>query len=357
MINLQAGWAISIIWRWLVMPKDRSIYICHTLYHVYIALLKTYESKSAQPADVMLVSTIPSAESLYERLYHEHEFGKIMLLRRDDVFLDTHSYHANRVYAKTHLAVLDKRLKALADYEDVYLFNDYTELGAYLNLRRIKYHLIEDGLDCYKATDQYAAHGKAQPAKRFLRRFFDIPLGLGWGPGVIDLEVNDSHDLKTDLKFPVVEVPRSELYAVPSKEQVAQLFRIFDADELNHLSPGSALILTDPLWELGVVSSSEENVKLFSRMAKALGAVDCYVKPHPRDDSDYSAAFPVDRIVGKTMPIELLNYLSDERLALAATWSSTAIYGLEAACKVAFNPDNHDPRVEHMTLEGYSGRR
>ena len=332
------------------MSDSKAVYVCHTVYHVYISALKALEMNAA-PA-IVLVDTIPSVDDLAERLRAEGLFSDVSVVRKGELFVDAHSYHVNRLYATLMRASLKRKLPYLFEGgAEIYLFNDYTEIGALLNLAGKRYHLIEDGCDCYKNWDQSKPFGKAKAVKEALWRLFKIPPGLGHGPNVIDLEVNDAEGLKSSFGWPVVEVPRRALMTGLSKGDVDKLMRAFDAQCLRDVKPGSVLVLTGPLWELGVVSSQRENAELFMRMAACYPGRDVYVKPHPRDTWDYSSLFPEGRVLKSSVPIELLNCLGEGVFDVAATWCSTAANSLWA-CKrvVLFDPDDHRPNVEHATL-------
>lgn len=332
------------------MADSKRIFVCHTVYHVYISVLKALRMNAAP--SIALVDTIPAVNELAGRLCSESLFSDARVVHKGEVFVDTRSYHVNRLYATLVRASLRRKLSYLfEDGTEVYLFNDYTEIGALLNLTGKQYHLIEDGCDCYKNWDQSKPFGKAKFVKEALWRLFRIPPGLGHGPNVVDLEVNDAEGLKSTFDWPVIEVPRRALMSELSKDGAETLMRVFDAQCLRDVRPGSVLVLTGPLWEVGVVSNQRENAELFARIASCYPGRDVYIKPHPRDSWDYSSIFPEERVLKASVPIELLNCLGEGVFDVAATWCSTAANSLWA-CKrvVLFDPDDHRPGVEHATL-------
>lgn len=330
--------------------KSQYIYVCHTVYHVYIAALKALQSE--EPFSVVLVDTIPAIDELSERLKSEKIFIDVRIMHRGDFFINSRSYHVNRLYTVFMKDTLTKKLGYLFhDNSDIYLFNDYTEIGSLLNLTNRRYHLIEDGCDCYKNWDQYKPFGKAKRLKDFLWRVFRIPSGMGYGANVIDLEVNNREGIQLAFNWPVIEKPRRLLMNGLKKEDADTLMRAFGAQDLGEIKPGSVLILTDPLWELGVVANQQENACLFMQMAASFHEREVYLKPHPRDTSDYSIYFKERNILKADVPIELLNCLGEGIFEIAATWCSTAVNNLWA-CKhiVVFAPDDHRANAEHKTL-------
>lgn len=330
--------------------ESHYIYVCHTVYHVYIAALKALQNE--EPLSVVLIDTIPAVDELSERLNSEKIFIDVRILHIGDYFIKSRSYHVNRLYTFFMKATLKRKLSYLfRENSEIYLFNDYTEIGSLLNLTNRRYHLIEDGCDCYKNWDQYKPFGKAKSLKDFLWRHFRIPSGMGYGPNVIDLEVNNCEGIRLAFNWPVIEKPRRFLMNGLSKEDTDTLMRAFGAQDLGEIKPGSVLILTDPLWELGVVANQHENACLFMQMAASFHGREVYLKPHPRDTSDYSTYFKKRNILKADVPIELLNCLGEGIFETAATWCSTAVNNLWA-CKhiVVFAPDDSRANAEHRTL-------
>lgn len=327
---------------------DRILYFCDTPYHVFISILKQYSQPCC--ADLLLAQDFPGGSELIKRICEEEIFKTAELLD-DPMLQDGKSKFLDYFAVKGNLCNSESFKKKVNEYDEVFLFNDLRKMGFFLNHENIPYHLIEDGLDCFALWDQSRPWGQLVPVKRFLHRVIGLPVGQGQGRNVIDLEVNNQSRLITPLTCRIIEKPRSELYQVPDRFQVEQLFRIFDAEALNSIAFDSCIILTDPLSEAGLTKDSHADVELFLKIANVVGFDRCYIKPHPRDHGDYSTCFSRERIIPSFIPIELLNFLGDGRIALAATWCSTAIHGLSCCRrKVVFDPSNTDPHVEHMYL-------
>lgn len=332
-----------------------AVFICHTLLHVYIALLKKFNSH--QKADIILVDTIPDVDKLAKRLRTEPLFEAVIVVKKSDEFVDTRSYHLNYFYVHLMKHRLNKRFSFLCSYDEVSIFNDYTEMGAYLNLVGIPYHLVEDGCDCYKKNNQHKVRGKARIAKTLLNKLFGVPAGLGDGRQIVDIEVNDVSDMRTKLNYPLIEVPRRELMKSVSGKQVEALLRIFDAESLASIEEGSNIILTEPLWEIDATRRFDDVARFYGDIARSLGGKACYIKPHPRDDTDYRAYFPTDKIIDKNIPIELLNYLGVGRFSIAVTYSSTSIGLLEAFdTRLAVDPASAGGDVEWLSFDGGENR-
>ena len=329
-----------------MQSMSKSLYICYTPYHALISILK--QCDNPRNADIVFDQDTPGVINLVRRLGEEKIFDKVELLD-DPRFRDGASSVKDYCSVRLNGCRSEVLAKKLKEYEDVYIYNDRKKIGYFLNQENIPYHLIEDGLDCFALVDQHKPRGRFPLAKKLLHRMFGVPIGLGQGSQLIDVEVNDSSTLITPFSCRIVEEPRRRLFQLPDRSMIERLFRVFDAESLSSIKHGSCIVLTDPLWEVGITSDMQENVEFFLNMSKFFGQDNCYIKPHPRDRADYSSYFPQDRIIPAHLPIELLNYLGEGRFALAATWCSTAIYELNCCRrKIVFDPKNVDPRVEHM---------
>lgn len=332
----------------VVLLMDKVLYICYTPYHAFISILKQYANFSI--ADILFDQDTPGVVDLVRRLKKEGVFDNVTALD-DPRFHDGVSTVKDYYLVKFNGCRSATLARQLREYKEIYIFNDRKKIGYFLNRENIPYHLIEDGFDCFSVVDQHKPSGRFLKVKKMLHRVFDVPIGMGQGSNMIDVEVNNCSSLITSFSCHIVEKPRDELYQIPSRSQIKQLFRVFGAECLSSIEHESCIVLTDPLWETGVTNDAQENIELFLKMAKIFGIENCYIKPHPRDHAEYSLYFPQDRIIPAHLPIELLNYLGEGRFALAATWSSTAIYGLNCCrMKVVFDPKNKDSRVEHMSI-------
>lgn len=332
-----------------------NVFICHTIYHVYISLLKQFNSDIN--SDIILVDTIPEVQQLANCLRSESLFNTVNIIYKKDIFLNTRSYHLNHAYIAWKKKKLSSQLYYLFQYDNIYIFNDYTELGAYLNLSGIPYHLLEDGCDCYKKTNQHKPSGRARLAKQVLWQLFKIPAGLGESDNIIDVEVNDAHNMHTQFDCMVLEVPRKMLMSHLSCDQIGALFRIFNASGLFEIAKGSTIILTEPLWEKGITRHGNDTVAFYKRIAESATGESCYIKPHPRDDSDYCSVFAPSSIIDRNLPIELLNYLGKDRFSAGITYSSTSISLLEAcSTRWVMDPASVSENVQLLQVNPVSCR-
>ena len=134
------------------MKKDR-VYICHTYYHAYIAVVKELVARHDKrgSADIVLSTMSNNFEKLPERLALSGVFDNVFMYdEKEDVTSDeVMSYHkdkgnivANLIQRITYTRLLGKLQEEhiptdLSAYNDVYVFCDSDPIGYYLNYKKI----------------------------------------------------------------------------------------------------------------------------------------------------------------------------------------------------------------------------
>ena len=153
--------------------KDR-IYICHTYYHVYVTFLKELKlraeadpAKKAGAATLVLSKMSNNFENLKSRVESTGLFEEVLEFdeKREDFFPELEKYREdtgsflgnlkNRIrftkeYARLEASYVPVDLRT---YKDIYVYCDSDPIGYYLNQNHIRYHAVEDGLNCLKNFD------------------------------------------------------------------------------------------------------------------------------------------------------------------------------------------------------------
>lgn len=310
------------------MNKEKTpkrVYVCHTYYHVYIAVVKELilQHNNKGGADIVLSTMSNDFESLKERLESANVFQNVYTYdeKEDVTSEEVMKYHRDRGNIVLNLMQRIKYTKLLgklqeeyiptdmSKYSDVYVFCDSDPIGYYLNYKKIYYHALEDGLNSGRLDDQARLANKgAFPLKCFMAKLGLIFIESGYSKYCIDYEVND---ISANHKPPknVIEVPREDLNDKLSKEDHAVLVSIFLENpervvgqlvDKNSKKP-NVMILTEPLCELDV------RKKLFGDIIREYENDNrVIIKPHPRDLLDYEKEFPGVCVVKDRFPMEVL---------------------------------------------------
>lgn len=312
--------------------KER-IYVCHTYYHVYVTFLKELNlprEKRGQ-ATLVLSSLSNDFEQLKQRVESVGLFEEVLEFdeKRDDFFPSLAKYRQDkgnivfnmisrirftRKYAKLEEAYIPVDFK---EYGDIYVFCDSDPVGYYLNRKKIRYHALEDGLNCIKGLDaaRFENRGHFQLKAFMSRKLNLIFIQNGYGKYCIDMEVNDL----SILPYPCpryIEVPRQPLVDALSREDKNLILTAFvrNRKELEEKleeasrAGGKILVLTEPLCELDV---REQIFKDIIARYEPEGKI--FLKPHPRDVLDYHKLFPDYPIIDATVPMEMLNFFENLR--------------------------------------------
>lgn len=305
--------------------EKQRIYVCHTLYHVYVSILKEMvQFRNEGKADIALSDIFMDFEDLdirlkaagvFENVYRLHEVRDVNipgLMKYKENHNNILIHLVNRLiytkkYGKAQDAFFDINFKA---YRDIFVYCDSDAIGYYLNYHHIPYHAVEDGLDTLRHSD--AAHEDNEghfKLKAFLAKHNFIFIQNGYSKYCTDMEINDDSFLSYHFeKYKVV--PRKPMEKALNSGQKKIMLQIFlpDAEDIAKKLTGCdecMLFLTEGYPQERTV---RENVakEIINTYCKGFKVV---IKPHPKDDVDYETMFPECIVVHGKFPIEVLNFI------------------------------------------------
>lgn len=313
-----------------IMRKER-IYVCHTYYHVYVTLLKEFALSKEELGGATIVLSHLSNDfgDLKVRLEKSGVFEAVLDYDEKNYtfFPELKKYKENKNNFLLNLINRVKFTKKFAklqekfiptdfkQYKKIYVFCDSDPIGYYLNYKRIKYHAMEDGLNCLVHYDaaRYDNRGMFR-LKALMSAWNLIFVQNGYGKYCIDMEVNDISAITYPMKK-YVECPRSVLEENLTDEEKRIIIDIFIEDKesimgaLENLDKEhkNYLILTEPLCSLDV------RKQIFTDLiAEYKKEANITLKPHPRDEMDYKKEFPEENVIEKMVPMEVLNFFDGQ---------------------------------------------
>ena len=311
------------------------IYICHTAYHVFVSCIRQMTDPSSD-CSIMLSDTLPNMKSIASRLAEAGVFQRVYTLNHDEILprFCQNSYHKTLLISPLYLQKMNTKLSFLLN-EELYLFNDYSEVGIFLVLRKKTYHLLEDSKDTF-ASAHAKPSGRQRKMKELLNRIFHVPYSIGMTNYCIDIAVNNKEKVKTHFNFPIKEYRIDKAIDQLSPEEKKTLIDIFGLPTVSDSSLPKAIVLTQPLAEMRKVNNDAETVIWYEqRIKQYYPAYKIYIKPHPRDKSDYSKLFNGDVwIIDRAIPSEMLNFGDNIHFDLALTYTSTSVNGLKCCDEV-----------------------
>lgn len=91
------------------------------------------------------------------------------------------------------------------------------------------------------------------------------------------------------------------------QKEILDLFNV-NLDKIN-FNEKTALILTQPLSEDNL-ATLEDELKIYEEFFEKFKDYSIIIKPHPRDEKDYTEIYPDVEVIDKYFPIELLNLIN-----------------------------------------------
>ena len=150
--------------------KER-IYVCHTFYHVYVTCLKelSLRARTREASGATLVLSKMSNDfgdlksrakecGLFDEVIEFDEknytfFPELVELKKDRGGIVSNMLQRIK-FCKRSGALLEPYVPVdFAQYKDIYVFCDSDPIGYYLSWKKLRYHAVEDGLDCLRYRD------------------------------------------------------------------------------------------------------------------------------------------------------------------------------------------------------------
>ncbi len=315
------------------MPRP-NLYICHTAYQVLVEMVRAMEDTVAP--ELILSSVIPNTQELAGRLsatglfrcvrvFDETACGSAMqkgvvrtlLLQRMMGRRNVEKYYGFSIHP--------------SEYEAIYIHNDWSVLGRYLQDLKASYILCEDTMaSTCRASHPIIEAQRAEPHFALRQK-----LGYGylyWGDYKRVAAVETECAAKTSL-FPekLREDSKADRFHRLTEDQKALIRQVFLTQPLPQNAEHAILFLPRDFVPDGLLDAETQQ-----RMFAAVAETYCqggplFIKTHPRDSFDYSALFPDAVILERTMPSEVLNFALPFRFARAVTVESTVLKALEVA--------------------------
>lgn len=305
-----------------------NLYICHTAYQVLVDLLRASRAEG-KPHTMVLSAAVADAEALAARL---EQTGVVRPLVVDEtrwpgtVTGPLAALRARRAFEKLCGWKLDR-----TRYENVYIHNDWSVLGRYLQDCHAGYILCEDtfgstlGPDQHLVTDQRSAPDfaqKQQSGKGYLY----------WGDSPWCKQVESEDAARCTLFGPdkMVTDSKAALLQSLTDAEKAMVRSVFLTQPLPEKAEGATLLLPRSFVADGLMTQERQDA-MFQAVAAKYAVGPLFIKTHPRDTTDYQALFPEAVILERTMPSEVLNFCLPFTFRRAVTVQSFVLRGFTAA--------------------------
>ncbi len=294
---------------------SEKIYMCSTYHHVLISVIKTLINNECEN-DILICQDIPEHKHIMNKLDETGLFKNVFFLDRDKIV----SYKSKTLFGKIFIEHRKNKKRVekvfkidLKRYESVNIFHDGTKLGEYLQDKKIKYHLIEDGLNHFQDIEKTPSQKllvEKGTIKYFLKKYLGVGyLACGQNKYCQSIEVNENKNLKITHKK-IIEVSKESMFKKLTDEQKKIVLSIFiKNDEIFNIDKNSVLILTIPLYNDNYVDKIAYQIEIYRDIIEKYlqKGYKVLVKPHPRDYLEYKKLFENVLILDKNLTIEVLN--------------------------------------------------
>lgn len=305
-----------------------NLYICHTAYQVLVDLLRA-DRAEGKPHTLLLSASVADVQALAARL---DKTGVVRTVQVDEtrwpgtVTGPLADLRARRAFEKLCGWKLER-----SRYENIYIHNDWSVLGRYLQDCHAGYILCEDtfgstlGPDQHLVTDQRAA-----PV--FARKQRTGKGYLYWGDSPWCKLVESEDASRCTLFGPdkMVTDSKAALLQSLTDEEKAMVRSVFLTQPLPEQAEGATLLLPRSFVADGLMTQERQDA-MFRAVAARYAVGPLFIKTHPRDTTDYHALFPDAVILERTMPSEVLNFCLPFTFRRAVTVQSFVLRGFTAA--------------------------
>lgn len=315
------------------MSTGAPYFICHTMYHVLVALVRAMRRWQADGVlcGILLADTVPGYEALAGRLRQTGPglWARVDTAREADVDAQNNESAFYRLRHPGRTPAL-----ALPKGAEVYISNDWSALGRYLQREHIPYTLCEDTVGGTLDPDQHLLT-QQRAAPDFARRRY-----LYWGdsPWCKAVESQDPGRCTLFPRSKLRPFDAKALLAGLSNDEKAMARRVFVTAPLPEdpaVYAGATLLLPRSFVQDGLMDQAEQDA-IFRAVAQRYTLGTLFIKTHPRDDTDYTALFPGATVLGRTMPSEVLNFCLPGKFRRAVTVQSWVLRGFTAAEETVF---------------------
>lgn len=292
----------------------KNIFICKTTWEHFITLLVCANLYNQNNKKSIIIVEQAKENSLFfkkiKNLNYFSECMKISLIQNRIAKFLLFKYRVN--YS------LKKRLgKFISSKNSINVFVDQSVLSQVFIHNKIKLNLYEHGNGNYLVG--------AYPNFPILKKILGVSPGYGRSESVENIFLQYPEKAPIDIQHKVKKLDLQLLFNSLEDNQKNEIFNIFNIPNI-HITDNTAIILTQPLSEDGFMSENKK-IKIYRQIIDNLENIKIYIKPHPRDNTNYNSIFNSSNITifPSTFPIELLNF-RDIKFNTAITVCSGSIY-------------------------------
>lgn len=325
---------------------QKQVFVCGTLFHIYISILKMLEHKrnqEIQPESLLIVNDhTPGIQTLIKELEKRNYFSEILFIPFFAITKKMES-EKNVVLRAIHRNKLSVQyVENNSSISGHYTFIQDAEINLFYNLGLVSsfflihfpnnyFRMLEDGFRNYNPRV-----GKLKALKR--KYILKTPMGEGIDDQVKSIEVQHPNELPTRIRHkgkPLNFTEMQESLSISEREELISAF--LHGKEIKISGEKNALLITQPLSEDRIVKE-ETKLEIYNELLKKYAKdYTLFIKTHPREITQYKEAIEMPFTeIPRSFPLEFLDFLNDIRFDLGITVFSSALDNLKCVDEKVF---------------------
>ncbi|WP_452220333.1 polysialyltransferase family glycosyltransferase [Lacinutrix salivirga] len=317
--------------------KSNQTFVCCTMYHVYIAMLKAfqYKKEGQQSLLILLKDGVDEPKNIYDAVEKIGVFNDVILIHgytlvhkmKKKIGMANYLFNRSRSLVK-HFEKHNPNLvekKAFIENSEINLFQINRSKAYFLiQFKNNFFRMFEDGVGTY--TERLKLPRLIM--RKYVLRF---PLLKGYDPQVKEVlvrypkKMNDPYLAKKIRKLDLEAIENS-LTEHEKKTIVKGFLNNFEITE----NSNRALIITQPLSEFNITTEAKKIAayKSIIDRCKAEG-FEVFIKNHPRDLTNYLEIDNSITVLPQQFPLEVLNLSETFNFRIGYTLFSTALENIK----------------------------
>jgi len=313
-----------------------NVYVCGTLYHVYISTLKNINKGRNNEKSLLIVNDhTPGLAVLAQKLVEGGFFTHYCYVPFFEINKKIKSDKGSLMMSLSKNKYSIDYVERLSDINNHYDFIRSSEINLfyYLGLSSVYFLIrfktnnfkqIEDGLRNYNP--------RVGSLKAFKRKYIlNTPQGEGRDSQIKAIEVQHPEKLPLAVRHKGIKLDLKGLVNSLSVDNRQKILSIFSQGNTFSINGNNKVILiTQPFSEDGT-TTEEYKINLYKKIIKDhASGYQVYIKAHPRETTDYKSRLDIDIIeIPRSFPLEILNFYPEIIFEKGITIFSGALDNLE----------------------------
>ena len=289
-------------------------------HHIFVSCIKTISLKL--DSDIIICNTIPDIKNINIKflmkifqkvVFFDEKNSKKTYLSHSSFIRPKTLYYFNKIILNS-VIVPDINFYI---YKDIYTFHDKHFISLYLRFLKLKYILVEDGINHFNRHKGYFHNNisfKSKVSKIYTllmkNELYNLISDDGTSSFIKHIEVTSKFKMNFKKKLHIVN---KKTY-IDSLKLVDKnlILRIFLSNkEKSQLKKRSILLITEPLFVDKMVESKQKQYEIYFQILKKYNQNNILIKPHPRDEFNYKIKFKDIFVLKKAFPIEVIDFVGN----------------------------------------------